>query len=374
MQPPSLTIKDERLTGLYSLGKLSDETGGKYFGNINEYQANFGQVQNLTGSYYILGYSISEQWDGRYHEVKVVAKRKGLDIHAQAGYFNPKPFKEYSDLEKRLHLFDLALNERPMFQTPMTFSMVPLSYATGEETCLLVLSKLQNKAIEKFSGRKVELISLIFDEQENLMNLGRSDADLGRYRGMDVYFTSGATLQPGNFKCRLVIRDLETGDAAVASAMAHVARKNVAGLSLHSPLLLIPESNFVYLEAGTAKNKGMMEWKDAYPFDRARYSPTVGEVSKSTARILAVIPCSVTGLVQPAVEIAAFLINADSGERIPISFSILDKTQKDNLEIHFIEVALQDVPRGTYLLYFHAEDAASKAVSYAQTALVIRQF
>jgi VWFA-related protein len=374
MQMLDPAIKDERLTGLYSLGKLSHETGGKYFGDINEYQNSLEQMKNLTGTYYVLGYSINEQWDGQYHQIKVEVKRKGCEIRAQAGYFNPKPFKEYSDLEKQLHLFDLALNDRPLFQTPMMFSMMPLSYAAGEETRLLMLSKIPDKAIEKFSGKKAELISLVFDEQENLMGLHRTETEFTKNRGLDVFYTSEAALQPGNYTCRLVIRDLDTGDAAVASARAHVAKKTFIGLSLHSPLLLVPESNFAYLETTAAKNKEMMEWKDAYPFDRAEYSPVVGEVPKSAAKILVVIPCSITGLVQPSVKIAAYLIDAVSGEGIPISFSILNKVQKDNLEIHFLEVPLQNVPPGKYLLYFHAEDAVSKAVSYAQTKLIIRQF
>jgi VWFA-related protein len=127
MQMLDPAIKDERLTGLYSLGKLSYETGGKYFGDINEYHNNLEQMNNLTGSFYVLGYSINEQWDGQYHQIKVEVKRKGCEIRAQAGYFNPKPFKEYSEIEKKLHLFDLALNERPLFQTPMTLSMTSLS-------------------------------------------------------------------------------------------------------------------------------------------------------------------------------------------------------------------------------------------------------
>jgi hypothetical protein len=188
---------------------------------------------------------------------------------------------------------------------------------------------------------------------------------------MDVFYAAGAALRPGNYTCRLVIRDLDRGDAAVASARAHVAKKVFAGLSLHSPLILVPESNFVYLEAA-AKKKEMMEWKDAYPFDRAQYSPVIGEVSKSAAKIMVIIPCSTTGVVQPTVAIAAYLINAASGERIPISFSILNKVQKDNLEIHFLEGPLPNVPPGKYLLYFHAEDTVSTAISYAQTTFVIR--
>lgn len=170
-QNSNLVFKDENVTGLYSLSKLANATGGKYFGNINEYERNLDQLQNLTGSYYVLGYSIGEQWDGKFHEIKVEVKRKGCEARAQAGYFNPKPFAEYSDLEKQLHLFDLALSDRPLLQTPAVFAMGALSYASGEEPRLLMLSKIPTAVLDKFSGKKVEIVAIVFDDKDNVAGL-----------------------------------------------------------------------------------------------------------------------------------------------------------------------------------------------------------
>jgi len=366
-----MTFKDEKITGLYSLTRLSKDTGGKYFGNINEFERNLDQLQSLTGTYYVLGYYINEQWDGRYHKIKVDVKRKGVEVRAQSGYFNPKPFREYSDLEKQLHLFDLALTERPLFQTPLTFSMHALSYAAGEDTRLQMLSKIPNQVTDKFSGKKVELVALVFNENENLASLQRTEADFTKYRGMDVFYASGAALEPGSYKCRLVIRDLDTGSGAVASARVNVTPKTLIGLSLYSPLLLAQESNFVYLEAD-AKNKNAIAWKDAYSYDRAQYSPIIGEVPKGTFKIFAITPYSMPGIVQPNITLGAWLINSTSGERIPVPFSVLNNARKEELEIQFLELSLNDIPTGKYLLYFNAEDAGTKAVSYAQTTLVIK--
>lgn len=365
------TFKDDNITGWYSISRISSSTGGKYFSNIHEYEKNLDQVQTMTGTYYVLGYYIDERWDGRYHQVKVEVKKKGCEVRAQAGYFNPKPFREYSDLEKRLHLFDLALSERPMFQAPLTFSMSALSYGEGEETNILMLSKIPAEAMEKFLGRKVELVAIVFDEQENLANLQRMESDLSKYRGMDTFFISEAKIQPGPYKCRLVIRDLDTGDAAIASAKTNVTKRALVGLSLHSPLLLVQESNFAYLEPATTKKKDIITWKDAYPYNRAQYSPLIGGLPKGTSKLYAVVPCSVAGIVQPSISMTAYLIDSVSGARMPLAFSIINKTHKENLEILFLELPLSNVAPGKYLLYFHAEDASAKAVSYSQTTLII---
>jgi VWFA-related protein len=365
-------LKDDNITGWYSISRISKVTGGKYFSNINEYERNLDQLQSLTGTYYVLGYYINEQWDGRYHKIKVDVKRKGVEVRAQSGYFNRKPFREYSDLEKQLHLFDLVLTERPLLQTPLRFSMAPLSYAAGEESRLQMLSKIPPDAIEKFSGKKVELVSLVFDEKENLAVLLRTETDLTKYRGMDVFYMSGESLEPGQYKCRLVIRDLDTGDAAVASTWANVAKKAPVGLSLHSPLLLVPGGNFAYFEGTGVKKKEAISWKDVYPYDRAQYSPIIGEVSQGTLKLYAVVPCSITGILLPTITLTAFLINSASGEKIPLTISILNKTLKEDIEVQFVEFPLNNIPAGKYLFYLHAEETGTNLVSYARTPLIIK--
>jgi VWFA-related protein len=365
-------MKDNKVTGQYSLRRLSVTSGGKYYSNIEKYKENLEQVQNLTGSYYVLGYYISEQWDGQYHPIKVDVKRKGCEVHAQMGYFNPKPYSEYSDLEKQLQLFDLTLSERPLFQTPLTFSVNGLSYAAGEETRLQFLSRIPNRVMEKFSGKKAEFLTLIFDAKENLVGFQRREADLTKYRGTDVFYAAGEALMPGNYRCRLVIRDMETGTSAIASARINVPRKGFVGLSLHSPLLLVPESNFAYLEAGTKNKRVKTEWSDYYVYDRANYSPIAGEVPKGADRLFVAVPCSIVGLVQPEIVMTAYLVNSASGERIPVSGSILNRVQKEGVEAQFLELLLNNIPPGKYMLYLHAEAAGTKYVSYAMTNLTIK--
>ena len=371
-QTNQLIFKDDKITGGYSLQRLSKTTGGNYYSNIRKYRENLEQVQNLTSSYYVLGYYINEQWDGRYHEIKVEVKRKGCEVRAQAGYFNPKPFREYSDLEKQLHLLDLALTERPLFQTPQRFPVAALSYAIGDKTRLQVLSKIPAETVETFLGKRVELVSLVFDEKENLVSLERTEADLTKYRGMDVFYTSATSLQPGQYQCRFILRDLNSGNAAVGTARASVAKKASLGLSLHSPLLLIPESNFAYLEPVATKKIEITAWKNMYPYDRAQYSPLIGEARKGTTKLFAVVPCSITGLVLPEIVVTAYLVNSASGERIPLPGSIMDRTQKENGEVQFLELLLENIPPGKYTLYLHAEAAGTKYVSYAMTNLTIK--
>ena len=79
-----------------SLLMLSELSGGKYFPNVSYYEKIAEQIQDITSNYYVLGYYIDEKWDGKYHEIKVKVQRKGCQVYAQGGFFNPKPFTEFS--------------------------------------------------------------------------------------------------------------------------------------------------------------------------------------------------------------------------------------------------------------------------------------
>jgi VWFA-related protein len=370
-QNVNLPLKDERVTGEYSLRRMSVVTGGKYFSNIGDYENTLSQVQDLTGMYYVLGYSVGEQSDGAYHELKVEVDRKGCDVRTQAGYYNPKPYAEYTDLEKQLQLYDLALSERSFLRTPLSFSMSALSFTLGGESRIQILSKIPNAVMDKFSGTRSELVALIFDAADNLLGLQRYETDLSKFKGMDVFYTSGAGAQPGGYKARLIIRDMENGAAAVASTRVNVVPKPLTGLGLHSPLLLTAESNFAYLESVAAKKTGRADWKDAYPYERAKYSPLLGALPRETRRIYALLPCSTAGLVQPEIAVAAWLIDAGTGEKLPVSATVVNKTVSGSLDILLLELDLGAAPEGKYRIFFRAEDAGSQSIATTQTALVL---
>jgi hypothetical protein len=213
---------DMRMQGASSLQKLTSATGGKYFGNINNYGEHIEKIQDLTGCYYVLGYYVGDTWDGSYRKIKVEVSRPGCDVHAQRGYFNPKPFKEYDNLEKMLHLFDLALSEAPLFQVPVRFPLqvVPCSPDAKGNLCLAARVMLAD--VQEIIKGMVEIVTVIFDEKDNVATLKKSLIKVAELKGETASFGGSFSLPPGTYKCRLIIRNLETGRAAVASADAVV--------------------------------------------------------------------------------------------------------------------------------------------------------
>ncbi len=364
-------FRDERTTGLDTLKRLSDITGGKYYGNINMYEKNLAQVQNLTGAYYVLGYAIGAEWDGRYHEVRVRVQRSGCEVRAQSGYFNPKPFREYTDFEKQLQLFDLALNERSDLGAPKTLPLAALNYDTGAGARLEVVSRIAASALGDSPGKNVELVLVTFDESGNLADLQRARFDFTRQPGGEFLFSAGVAVAPGDYRCRLVARDLDTGACAVGSTEARCGAGS-GGLVLYSPLLLVPQSRTAYLEVTCAATAAAPGWRDAYPFDRTRYCPALGSVTRPASRVQVLVPYSVAGLADPQVKLSAYLIDAGTGGRQPVSFYLQGRSQLGTSEIQLLEFALERVPPGAYHLYIHAEEGSSRARAHSRLRIVVR--
>lgn len=364
---------DDKLTGMDTLKRLSKQTGGQYYSNIANYEKTMAEVQGITGTYYVLGYSIAAAPDGKFHDVKVEVKRKGCQVRAQTGYFNPKPFREFTALEKDLQLLDLALNERSDFGAPKTFPMTALAYDAGEGLRLRALARIPRDVIEFFGGKAAELVALYFDGQENLLSLQRTTADLDKYRGADLLFTSGITAPAGQVKCRFVIRDLETGQSAVASAKAFLVKPDPARIAVATPLLLIPEAQIRSLD-GTAKGKlDLLSWHDTYPFDSNRYVPVIGDEPVRAGKIVVVVPFTIPGPDEHDVAFSAYLINSATGQNLAVPVQPLNRFVRGHVHTQLLEMALDQVPPGNYMVYINAGDRTSGALASAHVPLTVER-
>jgi VWFA-related protein len=364
-------VKDEKGTGLDYLKLLTETTGGKYYSNINMYGKNLDQVQATTGTYYVLGFPVNEQRDGKFHDVKVAVTRKGCEIRAQAGYFDPKPYSQYTDLEKQLHLFDLALNERAFSRLAVKVPMAALTTGAEGLSRLGLLARVPGEVMAKFTGQRLEFVAIIFDEKGEVRSVVREETNPESLRGRDLTFAAGATLRPGDYSCRLVIRDMDTGQSAVASAKATVVKPQITGLQLGTPLVLEPGTGCSFLSPSAKRAREAFPWAEIYPYDSGNLSPVVGERGASGASVQVVVPCAVPGGGRPEMGLSANVVNAASGERTPVTILRKDRTQKGPLLILNLEIQTAGIAPGTYFLHIYVQDRVSNSLGHSFTTLSI---
>ena len=79
-----------------SLRILSSETSARSIVGQNNLARGLRQLVRDSSAYYLIGYSSSLPSDGKFHEIKVRLKRKGLQVRARRGYLAATP----EDLER----------------------------------------------------------------------------------------------------------------------------------------------------------------------------------------------------------------------------------------------------------------------------------
>ncbi|MBN1271956.1 MAG: VWA domain-containing protein, partial [Candidatus Aminicenantes bacterium] len=136
------TMKSIYERGDDSLQLMSKFSGGKYFEKAAYTEKISEDIQKITGNYYVLGYSIDEKWDGRYHEIKVKVEPNDYTVYCQGGYYNPKPYADLTSYEKQLQLIELVFNPDPYFHDPISLFLEALPVVFKGQPMLAVLSQI----------------------------------------------------------------------------------------------------------------------------------------------------------------------------------------------------------------------------------------
>ncbi|MFO7734537.1 MAG: VWA domain-containing protein [Candidatus Aminicenantes bacterium] len=360
-------FKDEQLTGQGSLQRLSHTTGGAYFGNIDTYDRSLDRLQDLTGAYYVLGFSVTEKEDGVFHEVRVEVDRKGLEVRGAGGYFNPKPFLEFTELERKLHLFDLAMNERAFSRLPEEFPMKVLPVSLSDGSGLILLGRVPRSLSDKLAGGALELISLVLDEEDNVFDMQRVEAP-GTGPGAFL-FRFGAHAGPGVYRCRLVIRNTVTGAAAVSSA-ARTAIETGTGELRAQPIALFASRREIIhrLTAPGPRAAGPLVSAGLYPLDSDDLVPVMDEIGAGR-ELTAVVPCEVTTGPGPDLTVNAQLVDSAKGQKVPVPFFLKGRERRDSVQVIHVGIPAGSLGPGSYVLYVYLQDPASGARTHARIAL-----
>jgi VWFA-related protein len=354
--------------GTAALKELSELSGGKYFYDVAQYESIAQSIQNITSHYYVLGYPISESWDGRYHEVRVKVKRKGCEVYAQGGYYNPKPFDEYTDFEKQLQLIDLAMNERPNTELPTRISVAALACSPGKADNVLTLAEVPARISLEISGGKTEVVHAIFDDQNQVVEFNRGEVEIKASADQETIYSSTASLPPGKYKYRLVLRNPRTGRAARGESSFEVSEPTETGFVAFPPLLLVPGTRPWFIMGGgktkTAGSGGEVSLISLYPLIPDGV-PVAGDIPEKTPFAWAVVRCASKKGPMPSLKADFFIVEAKAKEGIPLDHRLLQSKVEGDIVIFLFDVDLGVLSRGEYILTVVLTDERTGARSSA---------
>jgi VWFA-related protein len=356
------------LEGADSLRQFASGTGGKFYANTMDFKKIMGNIQDITGAYYVLGYSVSEKWDGKFHKIKVRVKRKGCDVMAQGGYFSPKPFKEYTSFEKLLHVTDLALSEVPQLRVPGDIPVAAMAVTVKGWPQLAAFTRASRAAQADILGKKTEAYLLLLDQNGEVAVIKRFKLALPDDKaGKETFFPSFLlTVKPGRYSCRIVLRNMETGQGARGSTSLVVPGAPSAPVVLDPPLLLTLDPQALDLAASEAGSLSVL-----FGYDANYYAPLVGDVPAGLNKLFAAMRCS-SGGPNPDFEISASLQEAGAPAPTNVPVSVLKKTQDGQASLILAELGTGELRPGRYTLQVVAKEKSGPSAGSAIVDFVVK--
>ncbi len=359
--------QDIRLTGILTLGKIADYSGGKYFGNVHNFARGMDDVQQITGCYYVLGYYVDESWDGQYHQVRVKVNRPKVKVYAQRGYFNPRPFNELTQVEKQLHLVDLCLSEKPLLQEPLPLPAGGLTFYEKDRENLILWTRLVKEEIEKLAGNKLELIFIVFDKDGQIASMERRKiklSSLSETEAGTAYFSPPMELPPGNYRCRVVMRNLATGQSALGSSDLVITESQSEKLTLGLPALLIADRVSVFENS-----------PQFFPPGLSRYQPLGSGLRTGTEEFYVLVSGGWTDLESPELEFGCRLLRSDENQSIAVPSSITPVSARNEAgrQTYLLRIRTDPLQPGNYYLYLQAADKRTAAQASRNLAFSVSE-
>jgi hypothetical protein len=217
----------QQITGSQgTLSTLAADTGGKSFTDSNDFGDAFKKVEKDLGSYYLLGYSsTNDARDGKFRKITVSVNRpdlKGLKVENRQGYYAGRSFRNTNSRDREAQLTD-------EMAATLSSTDVPMVVGTGffrqqnNSFYVPIAVAIPGFAVPIADGAQKVTIDIrgeVHDEQ------GRTVASLGKptipvdvppgtvdtLAGRQVFYETGATLPPGRYVVKVVARE-NTGGA-----------------------------------------------------------------------------------------------------------------------------------------------------------------
>lgn len=355
-----------------SMESLAHTTGGNYYHDVNFSTKIAAAIQDTTASYYVLGFAVPAVWDGKYHEVKVEVRRKGYEVRAQRGYFNPVPFAKLSAIEKHVHLLGLMglvagedaaakrVLEFPLAAIPFA-AAVP--FATAGALNTLLLAEVPVATVRETVGERAELVLLVMNADKAIVDGRRLEVDWKAFTASGrAFLYVGTGLTAGRYECRAVLRNLDDGRAAVGACSVDMPALTTEGPLAFPPLLFVRGPQASYLNIASEKQApgaAPLSISSIFPFPAKEYVPLIGALERGTTFLGAVLRFEWRSDRSGEIELEARLRPEGGGDELEIDVEVHDRRSEGEADLYLLGIDIPELPPGRYRLEIAAENTAT---------------
>jgi len=229
-----------------SLAVLAAETGGQLFEGSNDLSGGLEQIQSRTRAVYLLAYYPTDiGLEGKYHKLEVRVERPKTNWVARPGYFEDKPYAQYTPLERQFQLADAIIKDSVYNQDFSVRAFAAPFPSAGGAVRVPVVAEIPLDRFQPDPNGQLHLEAYAFligpegrflDYLERRLTLPRSELQANRLGAVKLLEQFVAQKLTGGGEVRVVARDAiggAVGSRTIAIAVPDFTR---GPLILSTPL------------------------------------------------------------------------------------------------------------------------------------------
>ena len=352
------------------LSRISEDTGGRFIKNTNDFANGLNRVDEEIRSRYTLAYRSTDQtFDGRFRKVKIEVNRPGVGVVARSGYYAIPPaqvvpvspeerkmIESFSSLETSSTLpISVELNavrsKEGAYVVPLLFDISPESVTFQEQAGKrrlqldvlgLVRKEGEDKILSRLGGNFS--VDLSGDQYQSILN-------------DKIFYRQDVELQAGSYSIDLMVKDRASGRAA--------ARREKIVLPTADDEFFV--SRPVLSRNATAVIPSLSNSNDAFSVGNIQIRPSPSHQFRATDNLIILFrlynAAPAPDTKKPRVRVSVNLERDGKLATKPFEFELTEITSDPLPHVAFAKfIKLTGLPAGKYKAVIQSKDMVKQKV------------
>jgi VWFA-related protein len=362
-----------------TLSSFAVDTGGIFYQGSNDLEPLLLKVDEDISHYYVLGFYVDEEHDGRFREVRVETSRPGVKLHYRNGYFAPKPFAKLNSDERVINLEEGFNYNSPVSDMKASFGVQVFPRSDGSAVATVMIET----PIEGDKAPEYEILGYVFNKENKLIDAIHKIIEFTSKPKAEKFQTiEPVNIEPGENLIKVVIRDNRSGKRAYQYL---AARMPEVGGGFFASTIAFGAGEEDYATPSGARVKTLKKKLDvpqqevADPLaslDREGITPGVSnelQRGKPVSLIIRVVGFQQGERGTPELA-TAYNLRAEDGT----SYAVKERDLKvypiagSDAAVIVSTLDIKDVPPGSYTLSARIDDVAAKKTVGQRAEVVVR--
>ncbi len=362
-----------------TLASMAIDTGGVFYRGSNDVESLLLKVDKDISHYYVLGFYIDEEQDGRFREVKVTTSHSGAKLRYRDGYFAPKPYNKLNSDERLVNLEEGFNRNTPSSDMEASFGVHVFPRSDGSAVGTVMVET----PIEPGEAPEFEILYYVSNKEDQLIDAVHKIITFSSMPSGHIFrHVQPVKLEPGENLIRVAIRNNRTGKRAYQFV---IARMPEVGDGFYASTVAFLATGGDFVTASEARIKSLKKSYDVpqqevadplAPIAREGIIPSVSSELQRAKRVGVVI--RVVGMEQgdggtPQLS-ATFSLRTSDGttfEARERDFSVYP-VAGSNAAVIVSMLDISDIPPGDYTFNVRIDDIVAKKSVGQRADVVVR--